>query len=135
MRSLKTLAVAVCLFTLCAGIALAGEAPPQKEKAGPVLEVATFSVPNLMQGSTLKSLAQALAKKPGIASAQVDAEKESFEVTFEPQKTNPDEITRIVTAVSKEAKLVSVAPADGAAVPGSDCGKCPSARSCPKAKK
>lgn len=135
MRSPKTLVAALGLLALCAGIALAGDAPAQTAKSGPALEVATFAVPNLMEGTTLKSLAQALAKKPGIASAQVDAEKATFEVTFEPQKTNPDEILKIVTAVSKEAKLVSVAPAEGAAAHGSDCGKCPSARSCSKAKK
>jgi copper chaperone CopZ len=135
MRSSKNFAAFLILSVLCAGIALAADSAPQKVKAPPAQEVAIFSVPNLMEGSTLKSLAQALSKKPGISSAQVDAEKGTFNVTFDPQKSSPDEILKIVSSISKDAKLVAVAPADGKAALGPDCGKCPSARSCSKAKK
>lgn len=135
MRQSKIFAVALVLVALCAGAALAADTPAQKAKDGPAQELAIFSVPNLMEGTTLKSLAQALAKQPGIVSAQVDAEKGTFNVTFEPGKTGPDEILKVISSISKDAKLLAVAPADGKAALGSDCGKCPSARSCSKAKK
>ncbi len=135
MRNPMTLPAVLVFLSLCAGIALAGDTATQKVKAAPAQEVAIFSVPNLMEGATLKSLAQALGKKAGIASAQVDAEKGTFNVTFDPQKTSPDEILKVVSSISRDAKLVAVAPADGKAALGADCGKCPSAKGCSKAKK
>jgi copper chaperone CopZ len=135
MRIRMAPAVALLLFVLCAGVALATDSPPVKSKAVTSNEVAVFSVPNLMEGTTLKALAQALTKMPGIVSAQVDAEKGTFNVTFDPKKTNPDEVLKVVTSISKDAKLVEVVPANAKAAAGPDCGKCPSARSCPKSKK
>jgi copper chaperone CopZ len=135
MRNQRFYAAAMILLAICTIVALAAGSAPQKPKDAPAQEVAIFSVPKLMEGTTLKSLAQALAKKPGIVSAEVNAEKGTFNVTFDPKKTSPDEILKTVASISKDAKLVAVVPAEGGAAMGSDCGKCPSARSCPKAKK
>jgi copper chaperone CopZ len=134
MRSPKVFLATLILVGLCAGMAIAAEQAAEKAKVVSSQEVAVFSIPNLMEGTTLKSLAQALGKKPGIVSAQVDAEKGTFNVTFDSKQTNPDEILKSVVAISKDAKLVSVSTADGKAPMGPGCGRCPSAKSCPKAK-
>jgi len=45
--------------------------------------------------------------------AQMDQVKKTFNVTFEKRQTNPEEILKAVKSVSKNAKLVGIAAADG----------------------
>jgi copper chaperone CopZ len=130
MHGSKTSIAVLLLLTLVAGAAVAAEAP----KGQAAREIALFSVPKLMEGTTLQDLAGALAKEPGIVSAQADTAKDSFKVTFETKKTDPDKILETVKSVANDAKLVAVMPADGKPS-GKDCGKCPRSKSCPGAGK
>ena len=133
MRSLKA-SLAVLVFILfSAGLALAGEPATEKSSAAGSQEVAVFSVPKLAKGTVLKDLAKVLADQPGIMLAQMDPAKKTFNVTFDKQQTNPEEILKSISSVSKNAKLVSVAAADVKSGPG--CGGCPSAKKCAGAKK
>ena len=133
MRSLRASLAVLVFFLFSAGLVLAGESATEKSSAAGPQEVAVFSVPKLAKGNVLKDLAKALADKPGIMLAQMDPEKKTFNVTFDKQQTNPEEILKSVNSVSKSAKLVSVAAADGKSGPGS--GGCPSAKKCAGAKK
>jgi len=45
--------------------------------------------------------------EPGIVAAQADKEKRTFNVTFDRHETNAEEILKVASTVSKEAKLVS----------------------------
>ena len=133
MRSLRA-SLAVLVFLLfSAGLVLAGEPATEKSSAAGPQEVAVFSVPKLAKGNVLKDLAKVLADKPGIILAQMDPEKKTFNVTFDKQQTNPEEILKSINSVSKNAKLVGVTAADGKSGPG--CGGCPSAKKCAGAKK
>lgn len=133
MRNLKA-SVAVLVFLMfSAGLVLAAEPATEKPGAAGPEEVAVFSVPKLAKGSVLKDLAKILAAKPGIVLAQMDPTKKTFNVTFDKQQTNPEEILKSINSVSKNAKLVSVAAAD--AKSGVGCGGCPSAKKCAGAKK
>jgi copper chaperone CopZ len=133
MRSLRA-SIAVSVFlALFAGLALAGEAATEKSSVVGPQEVAVFSVPKLAKGSVLKDLAKVLADQPGIVLAQMDPAKKTFNVTFDKQQTNPEEILKSINSVSKNAKLVGVGAADGKSGPG--CGGCPSAKKCAGAKK
>ena len=132
-RSMLTLA-AMFMIAICAGAGLAADPQPAKPAAPSAQEMAIFSVPKLMDGTLLRDLAKALSAQAGVLTAQADAEKGTFNVTFDPKKTNPDVILKTVTAVAKDAKLVSVGPADPKAG-AHDCGKCPSAKKCPGAQK
>ena len=131
MRTLKASLATLLLLVVCTGIALAADRSPATTAAGP--ETAVFSVPKLLKGALLKDLAVALADNPGVLAAQADSAQKTFNVTFDRQRTNPDEILKAVSAVSKKAKLVAVAPATGGAK-GPGCGGCPSARKCAGAK-
>ncbi len=133
MRSLRASIAVLIFLALSAGLVLAGEPTTEKSSAAGPQEVAVFSVPKLAKGSVLKDLAKALADKPGVVLAQMDPEKKTFNVTFDKQQTNPEEILKSVNSVSKNAKLVGVAAADGKSGPG--CGGCPSAKKCAGAKK
>lgn len=123
------LILAVCLT---AG-AIAGEAEKSKSEEKAAQEMAIFQVPKLMEGTLLRDLVKSLAAHPGIVLAQVDKEAGSFNVTFEPKKTNPDAILKALSGVAKEIRLEKVVAADGKAA-SHDCGKCPQAKSCPGAK-
>jgi hypothetical protein len=131
MRALKASLATLLLLAVCTGIALAADPNPEPA-AGP--ETAVFSVPKLLKGALLKDLAVALADNPGVLAAQADSAQKTFNVTFDRQRTNPDEILKAVSGVSKKAKLVAVASATGAAK-GPGCGGCPSAKKCAGAKK
>jgi copper chaperone CopZ len=133
MRSLRASIAVVVFLVFSAGSVFAGEPATEKSVATGPQEVAVFSVPKLEKGNVLKDLAKALADKPGIVLAQMDPEKKTFNVTFDKHQTNPEEILKSVGSVSKNAKLVSVAAAEGVSGPG--CGGCPSAKKCGKAKK
>jgi hypothetical protein len=133
MRTLRASAAIFVFLLFSAGLALAGEPAAEKSSATGSQEVAVFSVPKLAKGSVLKDLAKALADKPGIVAAQMDPAKKTFNVTFDKQQTCAEEILKSVSTVSKNAKLVSVAAADGKSGPG--CGGCPSAKKCAGAKK
>lgn len=134
MSRLKMSLAALLLLTICAGVGSAADPTPAKSNAAPAQETAIYSVPKLMEGTLLKDLAKALSDQPGVVRAQIDSGKGTFNVTFEPKKTNPDEILKTITGISKDAKLVSVGPADPKAA-SQDCGKCPSAKTCAGAKK
>lgn len=128
MQRMKwTLALALALM-LCASSAFAGETPAAPKKEAPP-ETASYTVPNLNEGALFKDLSKALAETPGILSSAADKEKSLFKVTFEPGKTNPQDILKALSSVSKEVKLEGVAPADPKAAKH-DCGKCPAAKSC-----
>ena len=133
MRNLRASVAGLVFLLFSAGLVLAGEPTTEKSSAAGPQEVAVFSVPRLAKGSLLKDMAKVLADKPGIALAQMDPEKKTFNVTFDKQQTNPEEILKSVTSVSKNAKLVGVMAADGKSGPG--CGGCPSAKKCAGAKK
>jgi hypothetical protein len=133
MRNLRASVAVLVFLLLSAGLVLAGESATEKSGAAGAEEVAVFSVPKLAKGSMLKDLAKVLADKPGIVLAQMDAANKTFNVTFDKQQTNPEEILKSISSVSKRAKLVGVAAADGKSGPG--CGGCPSARKCAGAKK
>jgi hypothetical protein len=133
MRSLRASVAVLVFLLLSAGLVLAGEPATEKPSAAVPQEVAVFSVPRLAKASVLKDLAKALADKPGIVLAQMDPAKKTFNVTFDKQQTCAEEILKSVSTVSKNAKLVSVAAADGKSGPG--CGGCPSAKKCAGAKK
>ena len=135
MRALKAFPLALVVLVLASSGVLAAGTVPAKAKAAAAQEVAVYDVPKLMEGVTLKSLAQALAKKPGIVAAQVDKETTTFNVTFDPKQTNPDQILTAIATVSKDAKLVKVMPASATATSKDNCGKCPHAKSCAGAKK
>ncbi len=133
MRSLRA-SVAVLVFLLfSAGLALAAEQATEQSNAAGPQEVAVFSVPKLAKGNVLQELAKVLADKPGIVLAEMDAGKKTFNVTFDNRHTNPEEILKSVSTVSKKAKLVGVMAADGKG--GAGCGGCPSAKKCAGAKK
>jgi hypothetical protein len=133
MRSLRASAAVFVLLLFSAGLAIAGEPGTEKSSPSGPQEVAVFAVPKLAKGSVLKDLAKALADQPGIVLAQMDPEKKTFNVTFDKQQTNPEEILKSVSSVSKKAKLVGVTAADGKQGPG--CGGCPSAKKCAGAKR
>jgi hypothetical protein len=130
MRALKASLATLLLLAVCTGIALAAD-PNPAPVAGP--ETAVFAVPKLMKGTLLKDLAVALAENPGVLAAQADSTQKRFHVTFDRQRTSPDEILKAVTGVSKKAKLVTVAPAMGG-MKGPGCGGCPSAKKCAASK-
>ena len=133
MRSLRASVAVLVLCLFSAGLVLAAEQATEKSAPAGKQEVAVFSVPKLAKASVLKDLAKALADKPGIVQAQKDPEKKTFNVTFDKQQTNPEEILKSISSVSKNAKLVGVVAADGKSGPG--CGGCPRAKSCGGTKK
>jgi hypothetical protein len=137
MRTLKTTIAILALTALCAVSLLAAEnppAPPADPKAG-AQETAIYSVPDLAKGTLVKDLSKAVAAKPGVVSAQADTEKGQFMVTFEPGKTNPQEILKAVSGVAPKAKFEKAGPADPKAAAKHDCGKCPSKSTCGAKKK
>lgn len=134
MRRLKTSVAILLLLVMSAAVGFAADPAPDKSSATPTQEMAIYSVPKLMEGTMLKDLAKALSAQTGIVSAQVDSGKSTFNVTFEPKKTDPDQILKVITNIARDAKLVSVGPADPKAA-AHDCGKCPKAKSCSGAQK
>ena len=133
----KNLIAVIALAALFALTAIAAENPPAPaaDAKSPVQETAVYSVPDLAKGTLVKDLSKAIAAKPGIVSAQAEAGKNQFMVTFENGKTNPDEILKTLRSVSPETKFEKVAPADPKAASKHDCGKCPSKSKCGSHKK
>jgi hypothetical protein len=133
----KTLIAAFALIALCALSLVAAENPPAPaaDAKAAVQETAVYSVPDLGKGSLVKDLSKAIAVKPGVVSAQADAAKNQFMVTFENGKTNPEEILKTLRGVSPETKFEKVAPVDPKATAKHDCGKCPSKSKCNSNKK
>lgn len=133
----RTISLLLALAVSLSAAALAGDAEKPKDggKTGVSApqETAVFQIPKLMEGTLLRDLAKALADHPGIVLAQVDKQAGGFHVTFEPKKTNPEAIQKVLSTVAKDVRLEKVMPADGKAS-GQDCGKCPHAKSCPGAK-
>jgi hypothetical protein len=130
MRSAVGLLVVVSLGLGLPGNGLAAQ-PVQP--AAPTVEIASYAIPGLSAGSLVKSLVGALSDKPGIVSAKADKKKARFRVTFEPGKTNPQEILKLIVVVAKEAKFEAVTAADGAVrAGGHDCSKCPLSKTCGK---
>ncbi len=129
----RSILLLLVLAAAAATVVHSGETPKVKKVERTGQETAVFQVPKLMEGTLLRDLVKALDSNPGIVLAQVDKASGSFHVTFEPKKTNPEEILKALSAVAKDVRLEKVVPADPKAA-GSDCGKCPSAKSCPGAK-
>jgi len=116
------------LLLLLATVALAEEAPARD--AAPAVETAVFAVPDLADAGLVKHLTQALAKHKGVVAAKADAEAGKFLVTFEPDRTSPEALTKVVAKVAPKAKFETVQAADGKAAGADPCGKCPSKASC-----
>lgn len=123
-------AAVLTLVLMLSALAVVAETPAPAKAETPAAETATYTVPGLDQEATLKSLSKSLKDLSGIVSARADAEGGTFAVTFEPGKTNPDEILKAVNTVAPEAKLKGVGSADPKAAAKHDCGKCPSKSSC-----
>ncbi len=116
------------LLLLVATSALADEAPAKD--AVPAAETAIFAVPGLTDAALVKDLTKALAKHKGVVAAKADAETGKFLVTFEPGRTSPEALTRIVAKVAPKAHFETVQAADGKAAGGDPCGGCPSKATC-----
>ena len=121
------------LLLLLATAALADEAPARD--AAPTAETAVFAVPGLADAGLVKDLTKALAKHKGVVAAKADAEAGKFLVTFEPGKTSPEALTKVVAKVAPKAQFETVQAADGKAAGGDPCGKCPSKATCAGKKK
>jgi copper chaperone CopZ len=127
-RNLRVL-VLVLAALLTAAAAFAAD------PAASAQETAVFEVAQLSKEAVVKDLAKALANEPGVVKAKAEVDKGLFAVTFEPGKTNPETLTKAMTAVAGEVKLKEVIGAkSGAAVP-SACGACPSRSACGSKKK
>ena len=124
-------ATVICAVFFGAAVAVAEET--SAEKKAPASETAAFAITNLADAKIVKALAKALSDKPGIISSGADKEKKLFTVTFEPGKTNAQEILKTLTAVAKDAKLEGAAAATEKPA-GHDCGKCPKVKTCDKKK-
>lgn len=137
MRTPKTGIAILALAALCAMSLAAAENPPAAaaDPKAVAQETAVYSVPDLAKGTLVKDLSKAVATKPGVVSAQADIAKNQFMVTFEPAKTNPQEILKSVSGVAPTAKFEKAAPADPKATAKKDCGKCPSKSTCGSKKK
>jgi hypothetical protein len=121
------------LLLLLATVALADETPARD--AAPAAETAVFAVPDLTDAALVKDLTKALAKHKGVIVAKADAEAGKFLVTFEPGKTSPKALTKVVAKVAPKAQFETVQAADGKAAGADPCGKCPSRASCGDKKK
>jgi hypothetical protein len=135
----KKLAVVVLASLVLAALPLfAGDAVPAgagtvKVEAAKGPETAVFAIPGLKDEALVKNLNSALAKEAGIMAAKADAENGKFMVTFEPGKTNPETLGKVLAVVSPDAKFEKVHAADPAAAKR-DCSKCPSKSTCGKHK-
>jgi hypothetical protein len=118
---------------LVASVGLTGGALLAEEPAK-THETAVFSVPGLSDQALIKNLAGALSKHEGVVSAKIEAQEGRCLITFDPGKTNPEALTKTVSAVAPESKLESTRPTEGKAGEGDACGKCPSKSSCGKKK-
>lgn len=125
----KTLAPVLGLFLLLLATAALADEAPAKDVA-PAAETAVFAVPDLADAGLVKDLTQALAKHKGVVAAKADAEAGKFLVTFEPGKTSPEALTKVVSKVAPKAQFETVQAADGKAAGADPCGKCPSKASC-----
>ncbi len=123
------------MFTLAllAFAVLALAAPTASLAKDKPSETATYAVPHLDNADMVKDLTKALTKVKGVTAAKADAEAGKFIVTFNPEKTNPDALTAVVTKVAAEAKFEGVQAAEGSGE-HSGCGACPSKATCGKKK-
>ncbi len=129
MRNLRVW-VLLLSATMLAGAVLAADPAPAAAQ-----ETAVFEVAKLSQGTVVKDLAGALAKEPGVIKAKADMDQGLFSVTFEPGKTNPEALAKVVSAVVGESKLKEVVGATGGAKAATGCGACPSRSACSSKKK
>lgn len=123
------------LFTvaLLAFAVLALTAPAASLAKDNPSETAVYAVANLDKADMVKDLTKALTKVKGVTAAKADAEAGKFIVTFNPEKTNPDALTAVVTKVAADAKFEGVQAAEGSGEK-SGCGACPSKATCGKKK-
>ncbi|MEW6758513.1 MAG: hypothetical protein AB1347_09860 [Acidobacteriota bacterium] len=129
MRNLRAW-VLVLSAAMLAGAALAADPAPAAAQ-----ETAVFEIAKLSQGTVVKDLAGALAKEPGVIKAKADMDQGLFSVTFEPGKTNPETLAKLVSGVAGEAKLKEVVAVPAGAKAASGCGACPSRSACSSKKK
>jgi len=129
--------VVLSTLVLAATPVLAGDGCPSAKAAAEspsvqsVHETAIFSVPQVADEATVKSLTMALAKQEGVISAKANSEGGTFQITFVTGKTNAETLAKAVAEVAPESKLEKVEPAT---VAKHDCSKCPSKASCSKTK-
>ncbi|MHB8079665.1 MAG: heavy-metal-associated domain-containing protein [Candidatus Krumholzibacteriia bacterium] len=128
MRTKNLALIPGLLLLLLATAALADDAPARD--AAPATETAVFAVPDLADAGLVKNLTKALAKHEGVVAAKADAEAGKFLVTFEPGRTNPEALTKVVAKVAPKAQFETVQAADGKAAGADPCGKCPSKAGC-----
>lgn len=128
------LLMAILMLAATAAPTFAGEKAPAVSSK-PAGETAVYTIPGLLEGSMLKDLAKTLAGKPGIMIAQLDPQAKTFNVTFDPKQTNPQQILETLKTVAKDARFDKVIAAQGTTGgPAPDCGKCPHSKSCAGAK-
>lgn len=94
------------------------------------VHVVTFTVPDQSK-NLAKDISKALAREPGVLSGKSDFERKTFSVTYDPDKTSPKRIQKIIMAIAPNAKLKKVAlTREKSGKQG--CGKCPRRNSCEK---
>jgi len=101
-------------------------------RAERILHVATFKVPDLSQ-RLAKAISKVLAKEPGVVSGKSDFQKESFSVTFDAGKTDPQGVLKMISGVTPNAQLEKVEQTQkqGREL---DCGNCPRRNNCTKSR-
>lgn len=134
----KNLIVLVVVIVVCAGSPLMAQAPAARPSAPTAVaadpEMALFAVPDLDKAKAVRKISRTLSGKPGILGAKVDRAKGVFKVTFEPGKTNPQEILKQIVAVAPGATFQAVTAPDGKPAAKGACGACPNRAKCGGAK-
>ena len=116
------------ITTLCLTVALLTAALPALAEDKPA-ETAVYAIDNLADGGVMKELAGALAPLKGVVSAQADSTGAKFLVTFSPEQTAPEALTKAIAKVAPESRFEGVRKADGKVEAGG-CGQCPSKATC-----
>ncbi|MBN2385259.1 hypothetical protein JXQ70_20480 [bacterium] len=139
MKRLTVVVLALFVLSSSSLIALADEPDTQSPQATcqkaetPVeAQVAVYAVPNLTEEVVTK-LVDILKENKGIAKARPDFEKKQLIVVFDQKLTDQTKIKESLVIAVPETTLESVRKADEKDLKH-DCGKCPSKKTCSKAK-
>jgi len=138
MKRFTIVLLIVAIMTVFPVIALAGDDCPhskanaeKKADEQPPVNVAVYSVPDLSQDVAVK-IASVLNENKGIMGAKPDLENKQMSVVFKTELTNQDAVTKALVEVSPQTTFVSVRAAEEKDI--KDCSKCPSRKTCQKAK-
>ncbi len=85
------------LSLLLAASLLAATAPPAAATGDPDLQTTTLAVENMTCSMCRITVGKALKRVDGVVDAQVDVEKKSATVRFDPAKTDVTALTRATT--------------------------------------